>query len=710
MVAPTTVQDRIADVVNSLGGDPRHCRAVLRTISAAEPNQLGEALATMLPARCIVAGTLERRLLFAEAPDRQVWLVADLSGQPHRTRSWPAWTRAEIDFVEDSRWLSEADISAVGVHRLTRPNVLLAALYHPENFPLPRFPLGISDLARAVRSTLSGRVNLLDMQLGVRLDDIINAVSDGVDIVGISATFGQYDLLSTLLDALAEVERRPLVLAGGSLTARNEHLLLQQYPWLLVARGAGEPTMADIVASWHRDLDLEDVRGLGYCGSTRGEGAHAIRRYRKTGSVPNRSQTDIFPELDLLGRTFEHRGVAQLESSRGCTHFCSFCPRGHKGRWGGVEPRSLHWIVEAMGQVFDRYPEISRTVYLVDEEFIGRQSDAGARALEVADVLHHAGFTWETSCRVDQMVRPGADRAWHVSRAQLWQALHSRGLRRCLFGVESGVTSVLRRFNKEATSDQNALAVRTLSALGIPTRYTYITFDQLMTAAELRATFDFLQRTDLLLRPLPELTPEDIVDGVRDQRFVTEHSVGAPFHLAVSYQLVSMECLIGAAYTRQVQAAGLAGQPRPSMGSFEAEFADWRIGRFSHHSQLWIDRQFAFDYTLKSLEKVLDGESGRVVRGARRVLKGAAHGLLQDMVRLLDKHRLDRPDAATLDAELLASMNTRLERLRTRMTPAVADLDPYLSPADRAVLVMEHERWRARSGWELINAADPCGT
>ena len=88
-----------------------------------------------------------------------------------------------------------------------------------------------------------------------------------------------------------------------------------------------------------------------------------------------------------------------------------------------------------------------------------------------------------------------------------------------LFGVESGVDSILERFNKETTGYQNALAIRTLSALGVPTRFTYITFDQLMTLEELKATYAFQGRTDLLLRPMPHLSAEEIVQGVRDEEF-----------------------------------------------------------------------------------------------------------------------------------------------------------------------------------------------
>jgi hypothetical protein len=83
--------------------------------------------------------------------------------------------------------------------------VLLATLYHPEYFPLPRFPLAISDLARAARCTLTGQTELMDMQLGVTLDEITTTMATNrPDILGVSATFGQRHLLE------ADQHRRPM--------------------------------------------------------------------------------------------------------------------------------------------------------------------------------------------------------------------------------------------------------------------------------------------------------------------------------------------------------------------------------------------------------------------------------------------------------------------------------------------------------------------
>jgi len=681
----------------------------LRTIRMTDPAALTGALASRLPGRFSLTGTLDRRLLVAErTPARGGWTVADLSGQPHATRDWPPWTSTHIAIGDPDRWLSTASLTADAVHRLLRPRLLLAALYHPEWFPLPRFPLAISDLARAARATLLGQVRLMDMQLGVTLDDLTAAVATWLpDIVGVSVTFGQHDLLARLLDWLYARPVPPLVLAGGSLTARNEHLLLQRYPRLLVARAAGEPTIADVVAHFHGDLDLADIRGIGYTGVPRGGGVHIA--HRRTASLSNRAQTDILPELDLLDATFDHKGVAQLETSRGCTNFCSFCPRGHKGTWAGADPARLPWMLAAMREVFDRHPGVSRTLYLVDEEFIGRDTGAAPRALALADTVHAAGFRWESSCRIDQVVALDKDRAWHRERAGMWRQLVTAGLRRMLFGVESGVTSILSRFAKETTAGQNALAIRTLSALGVPTRFTYITFDHLMTLDELQASHGFLARTDLLLRPLPNLSAAEIIDGVRDEAFVAAHTTGRPFYTGVSYMLVSMECLVGAAYTRQVQIAGLTGGTRPSMGRVDADFADWRIGRCSHHAQLWVDRHFALDYTLKSLEKVLDGQPRCLVRHARVVLKDAAFALLTRMLDLIVDTPLVR-DVQRLDTALERAMDDQLARLTGAMGATIDAVLPTL-PADAAtVLRREHRRWHDTRGWRLINSADPCGT
>jgi hypothetical protein len=194
-----------------------------------DPQRLRRSLEAPLGAaagRVRVAGTLDRRLAFIERLDGR-WAAADLSGTPHGSRAWPQWADGNLRLDDPGSWLSLAALDDHAVYRLSRPDVQLAALYHPENFPLPRFPLGISDVARAARSTLLGTVRLGDMQLGLTLPELVGQLTAQVpDILGVSATFGQHDLLTGLLDIVYRLPQPPLVIAGGSLTARNEAMLL----------------------------------------------------------------------------------------------------------------------------------------------------------------------------------------------------------------------------------------------------------------------------------------------------------------------------------------------------------------------------------------------------------------------------------------------------------------------------------------------------
>lgn len=399
---PLSPRERLRYAVAHATGEVPAVDSPLWSLPLTQPRDIRSAVADYLGGTrtVVVSGTLDRRLVLIEhdTGGGDGWTAADLAGQPHALRPWPDWTTDHLTVQDPSGWLSRATITMEGRRRLLRPRLLLASLYHLENFPLPRFPLAISDLARAARATLLGSVELMDMQLGVTLDDIVGRVlTSKVDVLGVSATFGQHDLMTNFLDAVCELDMPLMIVAGGSLTVRNERILLDRYPNLIIGRGAGEPTIADVLAHWHGDLAIEQIRGAGHREAGRGEGTLRIGRVRRTATVANRLQTDMWPELDLLDATFHHNGVAQLEASRGCTNYCSFCPRGHKGQWASAAHEALPWVLAEMSQVFDRHPQTTRTVYLVDEEFIGRGENPIPRALRIADILASAGFSWETS-------------------------------------------------------------------------------------------------------------------------------------------------------------------------------------------------------------------------------------------------------------------------------------------------------------------------
>jgi hypothetical protein len=694
ILAAPTLRKLGLDVLERSLGSPAMAESLNRCANFLfNPPALQEELVSSFPhlRQVVLSGSFEERLIFLQHQNLS-WIAANLAARPFNEIALPEVIASELQVKNPEDYVSACEISPGCLFRLTRPRIQLISLSHTDNFPLPRFPLCISDLARAVRRGLQGEVRLADMQLGISIADFVTEVGFyQPDIIGISATFGQHDLLEELIDSIVMIDSRALVVFGGSLCALNAARLLERYPHSLVARGAGEETMRDIVEYWHGDRTLQEVRGIQWLSEGR----------LQNSKIPSHDTSGGFlPELDLLEKTLESRGVMQLESSRGCTHACSFCPREHKGVWAGDDAERMRIVLSAVSEIFDERAAVARKIFLVDEEFIGRDSEGRGlqRAREVATEIWSRGFRWETSARVDQVYRPDRDKDWHVERLSFWTWLREHGLDRCLFGVESGVDSVLKRFNKRVTPRQNVLALRLLSACNVPIRCTYITFDHLMSFSELKESYQFQGREDLILQSLASWSFDDLFEAVHDDAFATKHAAKSPFYDHITYMLVSMECLIGSPYLTKVMEVGLAREEMPSMGRRNAEFRDPTIGAMSRCSQLWIDRNFSFDYLLKSLEKTTGGQERSTLRSIRILLKRHSYNLLGSFLELPQKSGL-----AIQSATLLEVMAHRFSELVAEVEILCQAGGASMSPDTTDRLLREFRVWKSRESWELIN-------
>src|SRR3954465_6396212 len=94
--ATSPVVGRLAEAIRATSADgvvADHTIAALPEVPETDLTRLGRLVAEAVPGRFSLTGGLDRRLLLAErAAALGGWVVADLSGQPHRTREWPAWT------------------------------------------------------------------------------------------------------------------------------------------------------------------------------------------------------------------------------------------------------------------------------------------------------------------------------------------------------------------------------------------------------------------------------------------------------------------------------------------------------------------------------------------------------------------------------------------------------------------------------------------
>src|SRR3989338_3610472 len=96
----------------------------------------------------VVGPSGERRLLVA-LPNHH-WLVIALASGA--CGGGLLGTIKGVALESPNRPWSRASLSNEAVRRLTIPRIMLAGLCHKENFPSPRFPLGISDIAASLRA------------------------------------------------------------------------------------------------------------------------------------------------------------------------------------------------------------------------------------------------------------------------------------------------------------------------------------------------------------------------------------------------------------------------------------------------------------------------------------------------------------------------------------------------------------------------------
>lgn len=685
---------------------------------AYSPEPLRRLLQTAVSsnAEVYVTGTIGNRIAFVDTAGVGTLISPYCAiGQHPIYRTY----QGQIHVESPGARISQYVCCGLDVGQLQSPRVRLVVLCNPTIFPYPRFSLGAAVLAAAIREKLAGNVGITDMQFGKTVDDVVNEIADErPDIVGISGTFGQYELLCNLINGIQSIANyTPMIVAGGSLSSLVQEELLHRFPKSIVATGPGEATVQDLIRLWRGDLEIEQVSGIAYLTE------QGLRR-----TEPADASRVLVPELDTLPQTLAHRGIMLLETSRGCYSACSFCPRSHKGAWrGNCDEAKLESIMPFLAFEFDRHPTRARRVFLVDEEFIGaeEQNDlATARALRIAEVFQHNRFSFESSCRVDHVWNWRRNERWHVQRIEWWRNLARNGLSRMLFGVESGVDTVLQRFNKGITSEQIVYAIRTLSALGVPARFTYITFDPLMSMDELIATYRFQGRTDLLLRQMPDLSEEQLFAAVQDQDFCEKNTAGQPLYHEISYMLVSLEPLIGSRYALTLERLGLVSGTNLSMGRRDAVYADPVIGMLSQQSQLWIDRSFALDYALKSIAKLYPKDVNVAIREMRAKLKDTSYELMGSLLSIvtgdlsLMEHSPKQADlvsslanqwkSAEGSAECRAgilrqALDHHLSQLRLEVGVATANLADHVSESDTQRIGVVLRGWEECQEWRLIN-------
>jgi len=339
---------------------------------------------------------------------------------------------------------------------------------------------GVGEAPFQVTPLFGGRV----LALGLTSQQMVERLSAGTDVVGISCMFSQdwpevRRLIRLVRQHLPDV---PIVLGGEHATALAAWILQTTPEVLACVLGEGDQTLVELVEALVRGLPLDDVEGLAFRGPEGVRFTPRRARLRDLDRIP-------WPAWDLvpLERYLEsglgfgvHRGRSMpLLATRGCVYHCTFCssPEMWTSRWYARDPDR---VLDEIAAWQDRYAVTNFDFYDLTA-ILSR-----AWILRFTRRIRERGlvFTWQL---------PSGTRC-EVLDDEVCRSLFASGCRNVSFAPESGSPRVLRRIRKRVDLGRLEASVRSAVRAGLNVKLNIIMGLPEDTPADLARTVGFLIR------------------------------------------------------------------------------------------------------------------------------------------------------------------------------------------------------------------------
>jgi len=323
-------------------------------------------------------------------------------------------------------------------------------------------------------------VQLIPFNAAAETDSVAaELAASGADVAGFSMVF---TYRATEFAALANRARalgfRGGLVAGGHFAAFNAEALLRDVPAIdAVAIGEGEQLMTTLAANWP---DLDSVPGLVW----RDAAGKMVRN--QPAAKPSCLDDLALPVRLDPADEFLGLPIANVLSSRGCSHGCHFCSISAWHRLCGG-PR-VRWRETAA--VADELAALHRGGYRLfnfhDDNFLSRGAHQNrARVAALGDGLRCRGVT---GIGVAIKSRPDS------VEPELFAQLKELGLFRVFLGIEAGTEPALRQLGRTQSLAENERALATLNGLDLHVCYNLLLFNPDSTLPDVRANIAFLQR------------------------------------------------------------------------------------------------------------------------------------------------------------------------------------------------------------------------
>ncbi|MCD6551737.1 radical SAM protein [Thermotoga sp.] len=325
-------------------------------------------------------------------------------------------------------------------------------------------------------------------------------------VIGITLPFQIYALeVLNFISALRE-KTTAHISVGGIFPTFAYREILERYPCIdSVVLGEGEVTFYDLAKSILENKNWKEIHGIAYRESEGIQNTPFRPLVKDLNGLP-------FPARDNLPRIYEKTKVASVISSRGCYASCSFCSvvPFYEKFGPRIRLRDPENVVDELEMLVKEYKV--ENVIFCDANFTVSKERAAKIATEI--IRRKLKLRYAIESRVTEVDE------------KLFKLLKESGLRRVFLGLESGSQSMLNRFRKDVTVEQNLRALEILSKLDLYVSPGFIMFDDRTSLEELQENVRFLrtirQITGKKIRPVDITTKLLPLSGTEFERYLKE--------------------------------------------------------------------------------------------------------------------------------------------------------------------------------------------
>lgn len=330
-------------------------------------------------------------------------------------------------------------------------------------------------------------VGLLNCNVGTTAQKVAKtAVKETPMVVGISIpTLPNVPGAFHIVENLHAAGYTGHITLGGHVATFGYHHILRTMPAVTsVVRGEGEHTFYELVQTVASGSPLGKVKGIAF------KDADEIV---VTAPRPLIKDIDVlpFPARDFLEDIMEKIPkliFASVATGRGCYGGCTFCSVRafyELSEGPNIRLRSPKNIVDELEDLMKQYG-ISVFTF-VDDNFIGPGTKGKKRAADIAQEILERGLNIKFTiyCRPDDVDE------------ELFTLLQRAGLVRVFVGIEAGVSSILKRFRKGTTVEENSEAITILRNSGLSWGVGFILYDPDTTFEEFKKNVQFIRETGL---------------------------------------------------------------------------------------------------------------------------------------------------------------------------------------------------------------------